>query len=212
MFLNFDFWFKIISTFTLDVGFLILSLLLNLIYVLTNNRISCRVTEQRSYLTGGITFFQSSLSFSSLSVSNSLIIYLIKTTIYCIAIKNYLTCGYVINSKQINAHSLFNVLLIYKFSNDNIEKKYKFMRKNLATLTGLDFGRYIKRSAKIYNCYYPNHYISTCDITSILLVLSLAIGNERGEVLGSPFITFLAPGLIAMQVIQHLFLILPHQL
>jgi ABC-2 type transport system permease protein len=79
------------------------------------------------------------------------------------------------------------------------------MRKNLATLTGLDFGRYIKRSAKIYNCYYPNHYISTCDITSILLVLSLAIGNERGEVLGSPFITFLAPGLIAMQVIQQSF-------
>ena len=35
-----------------------------------------------------------------------------------------------------------------------------------------------------------------------LFVLSLAIGNERGEVLGFPFITFLAPGLIAMQVIQ----------
>ena len=38
-----------------------------------------------------------------------------------------------------------------------------------------------------------------------LLVLSLAIGNERGEVLGVPFITFLAPGLIAMQVIQQSF-------
>ena len=44
-------------------------------------------------------------------------------------------------------------------------------------------------------------------VTSLLflLVLSLAIGNDRGEVLGHPFITFLAPGLIAMQVIQQAF-------
>jgi ABC-2 type transport system permease protein len=33
----------------------------------------------------------------------------------------------------------------------------------------------------------------------------LAIGNEKGEVLGFPFINFLAPGLIAMQVIQQAF-------
>jgi len=39
-----------------------------------------------------------------------------------------------------------------------------------------------------------------------LLVLSLAIGNERGDVLGVSFINFLAPGLIAMQVIQQSFL------
>jgi len=38
-----------------------------------------------------------------------------------------------------------------------------------------------------------------------LLVLSLAIGTERGMVLGVPFIIFLAPGLIAMQVIQQSF-------
>ena len=38
-----------------------------------------------------------------------------------------------------------------------------------------------------------------------LLVLALAIGNERADVLGYPFITFLAPGLIAMQVIQQAF-------
>ena len=44
-------------------------------------------------------------------------------------------------------------------------------------------------------------------ITSLLflLVLSLAIGNDRNEVLGFPFIGFLAPGLIAMQVIQQAF-------
>ena len=38
-----------------------------------------------------------------------------------------------------------------------------------------------------------------------LLVLSLAIGNNRSDVLGYPFINFLAPGLIAMQVIQQAF-------
>ena len=44
-------------------------------------------------------------------------------------------------------------------------------------------------------------------VTSLLflLVLSLAIGNERGDILGVSFINFLAPGLIAMQVIQQSF-------
>ncbi len=38
-----------------------------------------------------------------------------------------------------------------------------------------------------------------------LIVLSIAWGDERGEVLGLPFIEFLAPGLISMQVIQQAF-------
>ena len=44
-------------------------------------------------------------------------------------------------------------------------------------------------------------------VTSLLFlfVLTLAIGNDRGEVLGFSFITFLAPGLIAMQIIQQAF-------
>ena len=44
-------------------------------------------------------------------------------------------------------------------------------------------------------------------ITAILflLVISLAIGNERSDVLGVSFIEFLAPGLIAMQIIQQSF-------
>ena len=44
-------------------------------------------------------------------------------------------------------------------------------------------------------------------ITSILflMVISLAIGNDRPNVLGVPFIQFLAPGLIAMQIIQQAF-------
>ena len=44
-------------------------------------------------------------------------------------------------------------------------------------------------------------------VTAILflLVISLAIGDERSNVSGVPFIQFLAPGLIAMQVIQQSF-------
>ena len=44
-------------------------------------------------------------------------------------------------------------------------------------------------------------------VTSILflLVISLAIGNDRPNVLGVSFIEFLAPGLIAMQIIQQAF-------
>ena len=38
-----------------------------------------------------------------------------------------------------------------------------------------------------------------------LIVISIAWGDERGEVLGLPFIEFLAPGLISMQVIQQSF-------
>ena len=38
-----------------------------------------------------------------------------------------------------------------------------------------------------------------------LLVLSLAIGSDRNDVLGVPFVSFLAPGLIAMSIIQQSF-------
>ena len=44
-------------------------------------------------------------------------------------------------------------------------------------------------------------------ISSLLFlsVLTLAIGNERGEVLGHSFISFLAPGLIAMSIVSQSF-------
>ena len=44
-------------------------------------------------------------------------------------------------------------------------------------------------------------------LTSVLflLVLSLALGSNRADMMGFPFITFLAPGLIAMSIIQQAF-------
>ena len=38
-----------------------------------------------------------------------------------------------------------------------------------------------------------------------LIVISIAWGDDRGLVLGMPFVNFLAPGLISMQVIQQAF-------
>lgn len=38
-----------------------------------------------------------------------------------------------------------------------------------------------------------------------LLIFSLAIGPTRGEVMGVPFVTFLAPGILTMAVIQNAF-------
>ena len=44
-------------------------------------------------------------------------------------------------------------------------------------------------------------------VTTLLFlsVLFLAIGNNRDDILGTTFINFLAPGLIAMQIIQQSF-------
>lgn len=38
-----------------------------------------------------------------------------------------------------------------------------------------------------------------------LFVFSIAVGNDRGPVMGLPFLTFLAPGLVMMTVIQNAF-------
>ncbi|MBC6408186.1 MAG: ABC transporter permease [Rhodobacteraceae bacterium] len=38
-----------------------------------------------------------------------------------------------------------------------------------------------------------------------LLIFSVAIGSQRGDVMGVPFITFLAPGILMMTVIQNAF-------
>ena len=67
------------------------------------------------------------------------------------------------------------------------------------------YSLYIKETLRFLNVF--GQTIIGPIVTSILflLVISLAIGNERSDVLGVPFIEFLAPGLIAMQVIQQAF-------
>ena len=87
-----------------------------------------------------------------------------------------------------------------------IEKKYTIYRKKFGYVNWIGFWTLYKKEVLRFLIVVIQKVISPL-ITSLLflLVLSLAIGNDRGEVLGFPFITFLAPGLIAMQVIQQAF-------
>ena len=84
-----------------------------------------------------------------------------------------------------------------------IENKYKIYEKKFGNVNWIGFWTLYKKEVLRFLIVVIQTVISPL-VTSLLflLVLSLAIGNERGEVLGFSFITFLAPGLIAMQVIQ----------
>ena len=67
------------------------------------------------------------------------------------------------------------------------------------------YSLYIKETLRFLNVFGQTIIGPTVTAILFLLVISLAIGNERSNVLGVPFIEFLAPGLIAMQVIQQAF-------
>jgi len=87
-----------------------------------------------------------------------------------------------------------------------IGRKYKIYEKKFGHVNWIGFWTLYKKEVLRFLIVVIQTVISPL-VTSLLflMVLSLAIGNERGEVLGFPFITFLAPGLIAMQVIQQAF-------
>ena len=87
-----------------------------------------------------------------------------------------------------------------------IENKYKIYNKKFNYVNWIGFWTLYKKEVLRFLIVVIQTVVSPL-VTSLLflLVLTLAIGNERGEVLGLPFITFLAPGLIAMQVIQQSF-------
>jgi len=87
-----------------------------------------------------------------------------------------------------------------------IENKYKIYNKKFGYINWLGFYTLYKKEILRFLKVAIQTIISPL-VTSLLflMVLSLAIGNERGEALGYPFITFLAPGLIAMQIIQQAF-------
>ena len=87
-----------------------------------------------------------------------------------------------------------------------IENKYKIYEKKFGYVNWIGVWTLYKKEVLRFLIVAIQTVISPL-VTSLLflLVLSVAIGNERGNVLGFPFITFLAPGLIAMQVIQQAF-------
>ena len=87
-----------------------------------------------------------------------------------------------------------------------IENKYKIYNKKFNYVNWIGLWTLYKKEVLRFLIVVIQTVVSPL-VTSLLflLVLTLAIGNERGEVLGLPFITFLAPGLIAMQIIQQAF-------
>ena len=87
-----------------------------------------------------------------------------------------------------------------------LNKKYEIGERRFGSVNWIGFWTLYKKEVLRFLVVWIQTLFSPL-ITSLLflLVLSLAIGNERGSVLGVNFINFLAPGLIAMQVIQQSF-------
>jgi len=84
--------------------------------------------------------------------------------------------------------------------------EYKIYKKNFGYINWIGLWTLYKKEVLRFLIVAIQTIISPL-ITSLLFlsVLTLAIGNDRPEVLGFSFISFLAPGLIAMQVIQQAF-------
>ena len=84
-----------------------------------------------------------------------------------------------------------------------IENKYKIYEKKFGYINWIGVWTLYKKEVLRFLIVVIQTIISPL-VTSLLflMVLSLAICNEKGSVLGFPFISFLAPGLIAMQIIQ----------
>ena len=87
-----------------------------------------------------------------------------------------------------------------------ITKKYKIGKRRFGLINWIGaWTLYQKEVLRFLIVWIQTLFSPLISSLLFLLVLSLAIGNGRGDVLGVAFITFLAPGLIAMQVIQQSF-------
>ena len=87
-----------------------------------------------------------------------------------------------------------------------ITTKYKIGTRRFGTVNWIGtWTLYKKEVLRFLNVWIQTIFSPLISALLFLLVLSLAIGADRGNVLGVPFINFLAPGLIAMQVIQQSF-------
>ena len=87
-----------------------------------------------------------------------------------------------------------------------VENKYqiKVIKFGLVNWTGF-WSLYVKEVSRFIVVWAQTLLSPLVSSLLFLSVLSLAIGNERGDVLGFSFISFLAPGLIIMSMIQQSF-------
>jgi ABC-2 type transport system permease protein len=87
-----------------------------------------------------------------------------------------------------------------------ISLKYKIGTRRFGLINWVGaWTLYKKEVLRFLNVWIQTIFSPLISALLFLLVLSLALGNDRGNVLGVSFINFLAPGLIAMQVIQQSF-------
>jgi len=86
-----------------------------------------------------------------------------------------------------------------------LDKKYQIGERRFGINWVGAYTLYIKETLRFLSVF--GQTIVGPVVTSILFlsVISLAIGEDRANVLGVSFIEFLAPGLIAMQIIQQAF-------
>ena len=86
------------------------------------------------------------------------------------------------------------------------EKKYEIGERRFGSVNWIGvISLYEKEIKRFLVVWIQTLFSPLISSLLFLLVISLAIGNVRGNVLGVPFINFLAPGLIAMSVIQQAF-------
>ena len=86
-----------------------------------------------------------------------------------------------------------------------LKNKYKVGFRRFNTNWIGTYSLYKKETLRFLNVFGQTVVGPIITAILFLLVISLAIGESREEVLGVTFVEFLAPGLIAMQVIQQAF-------
>ena len=87
-----------------------------------------------------------------------------------------------------------------------VAKKYQIGVRKFGLVNWIGFRTlYIKEVSRFLVVWAQTLLSPLVSSLLFLSVLSLALGNERGEVLGFSFISFLAPGLITMSMIQQSF-------
>ena len=87
-----------------------------------------------------------------------------------------------------------------------LNKKYQIGVRRFGYINWIGFKSLWLKECNRFTTVWQQTLLSPL-VSSLLFlsVLSLALGNDRGDVLEHPFITFLAPGLIAMSIITQSF-------
>ena len=87
-----------------------------------------------------------------------------------------------------------------------IKKKYQIGVRRFGPINWIGFkSLWIKECNRFFTVWQQTLLSPLVSSLLFLSVLSLALGNNRGDVLGHSFIIFLAPGLIAMSILTQSF-------